>query len=156
MPLRKPGCVVLTLVVLGGCVSTTVRDSAAVGALAGAAAGAGLGVLLSDEDLLGSPAKPETGDTSIDSGMGVGAGLAIGALFGAIFGAMSGHIRDRGDSRVATVEEDDDEQYDLGLDEEELELEEARSPGFESSLPPPGFAADTLVVTWGHPLDLPE
>lgn len=129
MPPRKTGCVVLTLVVLGGCVSTTVRDSAAVGALAGAAAGAGLGVLVSDEDLLGSSAKPETGDTSIDSVAGVSAGLAIGAVFGAIFGAMSGHIRDRGDSDIVAIEENDDEQYDLGLDEEELELEEARFPG---------------------------
>lgn len=77
-------------VVLGACVSSSVGTGAAIGAVSGLALGSGVGVVISDADLLGSPATLETGDTSIDPAAGIGAGALLGALFGAIVGAMLG------------------------------------------------------------------
>jgi hypothetical protein len=81
----------LAICLLGGCVSSKVQTGAAVGALSGAALGTGVGVLITDEDLLGSSASPESGDTSLPRGGGIAASLAVGAVVGAVIGAMVGH-----------------------------------------------------------------
>jgi len=79
------------LLLLGGCASAQVHRGAAIGALSGAAAGASIGLLISDEELLGSGSGGPGGDKSIPQGGSVMAGLAIGLLTGAIVGAMAGH-----------------------------------------------------------------
>ena len=120
---------VLLILVLGGCVSSRVQTGAAYGALAGAAAGGTVGFLITDEDLLGSPATPDTGDTSISRGGGLAASLAIGGVGGAVVGAMVGA---RHDDRYADIEIptgepatdiDDEDIEGLGDDEDD---EEAR------------------------------
>jgi hypothetical protein len=93
--------ILLVLGLLGGCVSSRVQTGAAYGAIAGVAAGGAVGVLITDEDLLGSDANASTGDTSVPTGGGIAASLAIGAVVGAVVGAMVGHRRD---DRYADIE----------------------------------------------------
>lgn len=76
------------------CVSSQVQTGAVIGALSGAAAGGTVGVLISDEDLLGSPATKDTGDVGVDSAEGIGTGVLLGAVFGAVVGAMAGHVNE--------------------------------------------------------------
>lgn len=94
---------------LAGCATSRAPAGAVIGAGTGAALGLGLGYLISDEDLLGSPAKPETGDTSLPPGGSMLAGLAIGAVVGGIVGAMVGHQQDQpyGEAPAATPSDAD-------------------------------------------------
>lgn len=82
---------VLTLV---GCVSTRVRNGAAIGAASGAALGAGVGLLVSEQSLLGSEPSPEKGDLSLPTAESVASGALIGAVFGGIVGSMVGHAQE--------------------------------------------------------------
>lgn len=82
---------VLAVFVLAGCVSSQVCKGAAIGATSGAVAGAGVGLLISDKDLLGSENTPAKGDTSLGMGETIAASAAIGVVFGAVVGAMIGH-----------------------------------------------------------------
>ena len=68
-----------------------VPRGALIGAVSGAALGAGTGLLVSDEHLLGS--SKQSG-IQLDVGGTIGAGALIGGVFGAIVGAMIGHQRD--------------------------------------------------------------
>ncbi len=79
-----------------GCASAYVNRGTLIGALSGAAAGAGVGYLVSEPDLLGSKSGDGRGDIALDTGESVLAGAAIGLVFGAIVGAMAGHGRDDG------------------------------------------------------------
>lgn len=86
---------VLSAVVTGsGCASGAVQRGALIGAASGAVLGAGTGLLISDKELLGSPATPESGNLSLGTGEAVGASVAIGVAFGALVGAMIGHASD--------------------------------------------------------------
>jgi hypothetical protein len=119
----------LVLVVsLSGCVSSNTLRGAAIGALAGAAGGATVGVLVSDEDLLGTTASTETGDVTISPAQGIGVGVLVGAVFGGIIGAIAGHAKD-------------DRYTDIQLEEEpsvleELPAEEAADADAEASVRP--------------------
>ena len=93
----KPLAVVWVALVFAGCATSPVLKGAIFGGASGAALGAGTGVLISDEDLLGSSTAPATGNISLDSGPTVAAGAVIGLLFGALAGAMVGHGHDDGD-----------------------------------------------------------
>jgi hypothetical protein len=88
------GAVVSAVVTSSGCASGAVQRGALIGAASGAALGAATGVLVSDKDLLGSPATKESGDLSLATGEAVGASVAIGVVFGALVGAMIGHASD--------------------------------------------------------------
>lgn len=79
---------------LTGCVSTQVRNGILIGAGSGAAVGAGVGLLVSDQNLLGSEPSPEKGDISLPTGEAVAASALIGAVFGGIVGGMSGHMQE--------------------------------------------------------------
>jgi hypothetical protein len=87
----KAGVVVWCLLGLAGCASGPVAKGTLIGAVTGAALGAGTGALVSNEDLLGSPKSERSGDLSLDSGPTIGAGALIGVALGAIVGAMIGH-----------------------------------------------------------------
>ncbi|MDD9944650.1 MAG: hypothetical protein OXU20_26630, partial [Myxococcales bacterium] len=93
MGLKRAFAVLGTALVLSGCVNSSVQQWALLGAASGAATGAGAGFLISEPDLLGSPATPETGDVAIDSNAGIVGGLVVGAVFGAIIGSIVGHHR---------------------------------------------------------------
>ena len=98
MTQRITACALLLslLPALSGCTSAYVNRGTVIGALSGAAAGAGVGFLISDPDLLGSKSGEGRGDIALDSGESILAGAAIGLVFGAIVGAMAGHGRDDG------------------------------------------------------------
>jgi hypothetical protein len=91
--------VVSILFVLGGCASHQVQKGALIGALSGVALGTGLGLVLSEPDLLGSGSEGPGGDTALPVGGSMLAGAAIGAVMGGIVGAMVGHQRDDGYER---------------------------------------------------------
>lgn len=76
---------------ISGCASASVQRGALIGALSGALVGAGTGVLISNEDLLGSPETAASGDIALGAPESIGAGATIGAVFGAIVGAMIGY-----------------------------------------------------------------
>jgi hypothetical protein len=78
---------------LGGCVSNPVPRGALIGGLAGAAVGAGTGVLISNATLLGSDANTKIPLGKAES---IGAASAIGAVVGAIVGSMIAHQRESG------------------------------------------------------------
>jgi ABC-type Fe3+-siderophore transport system permease subunit len=85
--------VAITSIAGGGCVSNPVPRGALIGALSGAALGAGTGVLISDATLLGSnPASK----IPLEKGESIGAATAIGAVVGAIVGSMIAHQRESG------------------------------------------------------------
>src|SRR5215471_2058586 len=75
----------------GGCATSPTVKGTLIGAVSGAALGAGTGVLISNEDLLGSPSSAETGNLALHPGPTIAASTLIGAVFGAIVGAMIGH-----------------------------------------------------------------
>lgn len=77
--------------VCSGCVHGAVPRGALIGALSGAALGAGTGLIASDEHLLGS--SKQSG-IQLDVPGSIGAGALIGGAFGAIVGAMIGHQRE--------------------------------------------------------------
>jgi hypothetical protein len=81
----------VTLLALGGCVSSAVQKGTVIGAASGAIAGAGLGALVSDKDLLGNTANKQNGNIALDPATSISAGAVIGAVFGGIVGAMIGH-----------------------------------------------------------------
>ena len=85
-----------TVLAVSGCTSAYVNRGTLIGALSGAAAGAGVGWLISDDELLGSKSGDGRGDIALDSGESILAGATIGLVFGAIVGAMAGHGRDDG------------------------------------------------------------
>jgi hypothetical protein len=85
---------------LSGCVSSSVQRGTVIGAVSGAALGAGTGLLISDDKLLGS--SPES-RLALDRGGSVGAGALIGVVFGAIVGAMIGHGNDHSDREAAAT-----------------------------------------------------
>ena len=87
----KEAVVVSCLLGLAGCASGPVVKGTLIGAATGAVLGAGTGVLISNEDLLGSPTSERSGDLSLGSGSAIGAGTLIGVTLGAIVGAMIGH-----------------------------------------------------------------
>jgi hypothetical protein len=62
-----------------------------IGAASGAVLGAGTGVLISNEHLLGSS---KASQMALEPGASIGGGVLIGAVFGAIVGAMAGHQSD--------------------------------------------------------------
>src|SRR5256885_14028693 len=76
---------------LSGCVSSSVHKGTLVGAASGALLGAGTGVLISNEHLLGSS---KASQMQLEPGPSIGGGVLIGAGFGAIVGAMVGHQND--------------------------------------------------------------
>jgi ABC-type Fe3+-siderophore transport system permease subunit len=82
---------VVALTLMGGCLSNPVPRGAVIGALSGAALGAGTGVLISNATLLGS--NPET-KLQLSKAESVGAATLIGGVFGAVIGAMIGHQRE--------------------------------------------------------------
>jgi hypothetical protein len=97
----KAAVVVSCVLGLAGCASGPVAKGTLIGAVTGAALGAGTGFLVSDEDLLGSPTSERSGDLSLDKGPTVGAGALIGVALGAVVGAMIGHGYDDGDTEEA-------------------------------------------------------
>ena len=86
--------VAVTAVVLSGCISSAgagaATKGALIGAVSGAALGAGTGVLISDDELLGSSKQSQL---ELSAGASIGAGSLIGGVFGAIIGAMIGDQR---------------------------------------------------------------
>ena len=83
----------VAFMLMSGCISNPVPRGAVLGALSGAVLGAGTGLLISDEKLLGS-----TRDSKLPLGKGesmVGA-TATGVVIGAIVGAMIAHQRETG------------------------------------------------------------
>src|ERR1700753_1747068 len=76
---------------MSGCISNPVAKGALIGAVSGAALGAGTGVLISDEHLLGSTRKSLL---PLGKGESIGVGTLIGASFGALIGSMIGHQHD--------------------------------------------------------------
>jgi hypothetical protein len=95
---RIAACALLLSLLSGssGCASAYVNRGTLIGALSGAAAGAGVGYLISEPDLLGSESGNGRGDIALESGESILAGATIGLVFGAIVGAMAGHGRDDG------------------------------------------------------------
>jgi hypothetical protein len=85
---------------LTGCASGYVQRGAAVGALTGAVAGAGIGWVASDPNLLGPSNSAENGKVGLPVGASIGAGALIGLTVGAVVGAMVGHRRDEGYEEV--------------------------------------------------------
>jgi hypothetical protein len=85
---------VLGAVALVGCAGAPVARGTLIGAVAGAAIGAGTGALVSDPDLLGSSKSEESGNLALQPGPTIGAGAIIGVAFGALVGAMLGHAWD--------------------------------------------------------------
>lgn len=120
------------LLVMQGCVSSSVQQGAAYGALAGVTAGAAVGYAISDEDLLGSAEAKgdETGDMALSSGETILSGALVGAVLGAIVGGMAGHkMENPNDAYLeaqAAVEAQQSEadmgDDELGLDDDELGL----------------------------------
>jgi hypothetical protein len=100
MKLIKPIASVTTAVVftcgLTGCASGYVQRGAAVGALTGAVAGAGIGWVASDPNLLGPSNSAANGKVGLPVGASIGAGALIGVVVGSVVGAMVGHRRDEG------------------------------------------------------------
>jgi hypothetical protein len=86
----------IVLMLLSGCASYHVQRGALIGALSGAAVGAGLGYTVSDPSLLGSEESGPGGNTSLPVGSSTVVGLAVGLVTGTIVGAMVGHRRDDG------------------------------------------------------------
>jgi hypothetical protein len=76
--------------VCSGCIHDAVPRGALIGALSGAVLGAGTGLVISDEHLLGS--SKQSG-IQLDVAGSVGTGALLGGVFGAIVGAMIGHQR---------------------------------------------------------------
>lgn len=89
----KSAALLTASLMLTGCVNSTVREWALIGAATGAAAGGGVGYLISDKDLLGSSPTPEGGDVSLERGTTIAVGLAMGAVLGLVVGSMIGHHR---------------------------------------------------------------
>jgi hypothetical protein len=83
--------VAFTALALSGCISSAVAKGAVIGAASGLALGAGTGVLISNDKLLGSSKQSQL---ELAAGPSIGAGALIGAVFGAIVGAMVGHQRE--------------------------------------------------------------
>jgi hypothetical protein len=81
----------LLVLLVGGCASPQVHRGLLIGALSGAALGATTGLVISDEELLGSGSGGPGGDKSLPQGGSVMAGLAVGLVAGAVVGAMAGH-----------------------------------------------------------------
>lgn len=98
MPNAKPWVVAGVVFALSGCVSSSVQRGTLIGAASGAVLGAGTGLLISDDKLLGSSKQSEL---ALDRGASVGAGTLIGVVFGAVIGAMIGHGNDHSDREPA-------------------------------------------------------
>ncbi len=84
----------LAALTTSGCVSTQVRNGVTIGALSGAALGAGTGWLATDPDALGSERGRGQGDIVLSTSEGVGVGMLVGAVVGAVVGGMVGHQRE--------------------------------------------------------------
>jgi hypothetical protein len=97
----KAAVVVSCLLGLAGCASGPVAKGTLIGALSGAVVGTGTGILVSNDNLLGSPESERSGDLSLDKGPTIGAGAIIGVVFGALVGAMIGHGYDDPDGEEA-------------------------------------------------------
>jgi hypothetical protein len=83
--------VAFTALALSGCISSAVAKGAVIGAVSGVALGAGTGVLISNDKLLGSSKQSQL---ELSAGASIGVGSLIGGVFGAIVGAMVGHQRE--------------------------------------------------------------
>jgi hypothetical protein len=94
MPNTKPWVAAAVAFALTGCVSSSVQRGTLIGAASGAVLGAGTGLLISDDKLLGSSKESKV---ALDRGEAVGASLLVGTVFGAIVGAMIGHGNDHSD-----------------------------------------------------------
>jgi ABC-type Fe3+-siderophore transport system permease subunit len=81
----------VAVTLMGGCLSNPVPRGAVIGALSGAALGAGTGVLISNATLLGS--HPET-KLELSKAESIGSATLIGGVFGAIIGSMIGAQRE--------------------------------------------------------------
>jgi uncharacterized protein YcfJ len=93
---KKGLACVTALIALSGCASGQVQRGALIGTATGLVAGGTVGVLISDEHLLGSSKKETSGNMALPPGGTIAASLLVGAVFGAIIGAMVGHQRDDG------------------------------------------------------------
>ncbi len=96
--------VVAVVLALAGCVSSSVKKGAIIGAASGALAGAGVGALVSDEHLLGTTLSKAAGNMSLDPGSTIAASVAVGAVFGGIIGAMIGRPKSDRDEVPASTE----------------------------------------------------
>jgi hypothetical protein len=81
---------------IAGCASGPVAKGAMIGALSGAVVGTTTGLLVSNEDLLGSKTDERSGNLALKKGPTIGAGAIVGVVFGAVVGAMIGHGYDDG------------------------------------------------------------
>ena len=90
----------VAFMLMSGCLSNPVPRGAVIGALSGAALGAGTGVLISNATLLGS--HPET-KLELSKAESIGSAALIGGVFGAIVGAMIAHQRDTGKPDVSAA-----------------------------------------------------
>ena len=106
MPILRVLLSATLLCALSGCAtSTRVKNGALIGALSGAAVGAGGAWVISDPKLRGSGASMRHGDTELGVGESVAVGAAVGLVVGAVVGAMVGHQQDRGfERKPRTVE----------------------------------------------------
>ena len=104
-----PWVVVGTMMLaLNGCASASVQTGAAIGALSGVALGAGVGVLITDKDLLGDTPRTK-GDISLEPGPTIAASMLVGAVFGSLVGAMLGHAGTEKDELSAPAHADNAE-----------------------------------------------
>jgi hypothetical protein len=100
----RPWIAVLGALVLGGCASASATRGMLIGAASGAVLGAGTGFLVSNEKLLGSSTRAESGDLALDPGPTIGVGALIGGVFGGLVGAMIGHDPDSEESPPAEAQ----------------------------------------------------
>ncbi len=95
MPNIERWVMVLGVLLFTGCAT---GRGALIGGVTGAALGAGTGVFISSEDLVGSSSSAAAGNLSLDKGTTALAGTVVGAVFGAIVGAMIGRDYDEHDA----------------------------------------------------------
>jgi len=89
--LARAGVLSVVVLLFGACASAAVQRGTLIGAATGAVLGSGTGVLISNDDLLGSSQSEASGDLALTAAPTIGASALIGAVFGAIVGAMIGH-----------------------------------------------------------------
>ena len=91
---RKALALVTALIALSGCTSAHVNRGALIGAASGLVAGGAVGLLITDDKLLGSAKSKDSGNIALPKGGTLAASVLVGTVFGAIIGAMVGHQRE--------------------------------------------------------------
>lgn len=99
--------VVVVVLALGGCASSAIQRGALIGAGTGAVLGTTTGVLITDDDLLGTRESKLQGNVSLETGSTILAGAVVGALFGGLVGAMAGKANDHPDVIPDDAQSDD-------------------------------------------------